>query len=466
MTTDVLLIEDSLALAQAYQEYVRNEPWVVEHVDSGARAMEYIYAHKPQVIVLDLMLPDMNGMDILRAVHQDQLNIAVIVVTGTGTYAEAKAALALGAKDFLEKPVSSSRFVTTIRNVLEYAELEDIVEEIEIHKRGDFQGFIGSSAPMQVVYQTIEQVASSNVPVFISGESGTGKEVCARAIHDESERQDGPFIALNCAAIPRDLVESEIFGHVKGAFTGAVNNRDGAATQANGGTLFLDEIAEMDTDLQAKLLRFIQTQTFQRVGASKSEQVDVRFLCATNRDIFSEVQQGNFREDLYYRLNVIGIEMPALRRRRNDVLEIAHYFLQQFAQEEGKNIIQFTSEASNTLKQHSWPGNVRELQNVIRRAVVMHQDSSDALQLLDIPNLDNTSAATQGLEHQVSRQEITPKFCAKASNQELFAAIKPLAQVEREAIEHAIELCGNNIPKAAAMLDVSPSTIYRKIQQW
>ena len=304
--TDILFIEDSLALAQAYQEYVRNEPWVVEHVDSGAQALEYIYAHKPKVIVLDLMLPDMNGMDILRAVHQDQLNIAVIVVTGTGTYAEAKAALAMGAKDFLEKPVSSDRFVTTIRNVLEHAELEDIVEEIETHKRGDFQGFIGSSAPMQLVYQTIEQVASSNVPVFISGESGTGKEVCARAIHEESERQGKPFIALNCAAIPRDLVESEIFGHMKGAFTGAVKNRDGAATQANSGTLFLDEIAEMDIDLQAKLLRFIQTQTFQRVGASKSEKVDVRFLCATNRNIFSEVEKGNFREDLYYRLNVMA----------------------------------------------------------------------------------------------------------------------------------------------------------------
>ena len=464
--TDILFIEDSLALAQAYQEYVRNEPWVVEHVDSGAQALEYIYAHKPKVIVLDLMLPDMNGMDILRAVHQDQLNIAVIVVTGTGTYAEAKAALAMGAKDFLEKPVSSDRFVTTIRNVLEHAELEDIVEEIETHKRGDFQGFIGSSAPMQLVYQTIEQVASSNVPVFISGESGTGKEVCARAIHEESERQGKPFIALNCAAIPRDLVESEIFGHMKGAFTGAVKNRDGAATQANSGTLFLDEIAEMDIDLQAKLLRFIQTQTFQRVGASKSEKVDVRFLCATNRNIFSEVEKGNFREDLYYRLNVIGIEMPALRRRRNDVLEITQYFLQQFAKEESKNITKFSSKALDELKRHSWPGNVRELQNVIRRAVVMHQGDSTELEITDIPHADNNGLAKQTVENQLVQPEVMSKGDMRASNQELLATIKPLAQVEREAIEQAIELCGNNIPKAAAMLDVSPSTIYRKIQQW
>ena len=459
---DVLLVEDSIALAQAYKEYLRNEPWLVQHVDDGTAAMEFIYANKPTVVVLDLMLPDMNGMDILRSIHHDNLNISVVVATGTGTYTEAKAALELGAKDFLEKPISADRFVTTLRNVIEHSELEDIVEEIEANKRKKFHGFIGSCAPMQLVYQTIEQVASSNVPVFITGESGTGKEVCARSIHDESDRRDKPFVALNCAAIPRDLVESEIFGHVKGAFTGAVNQRDGAATQADGGTFFLDEIAEMDIDLQAKLLRFIQSQTFQRVGASNSEKVDVRFICATNKDAFQEVERGKFREDLYYRLNVISIEMPPLRKRRDDVLEIAHSFLQRFAKEENKVIKRFDADSEVDLKKHQWPGNVRELQNVIRRAIVMHSGSEGVLKVNDLRKPAGDKRNAGSLEPERSNIDTSKN----TSNHELLSTIKPLAQVEREAIEGAIKLCNNNIPKAAAMLDVSPSTIYRKIQQW
>jgi len=371
MRTDILIVEDSAALTQAYMEYLRDEPWVVNHVDDGAKALEFLYQEKPKVVVLDLMLPDMNGMDILRAIHSDELDVSVIMATGTGTHTEAKAALELGARDFLEKPISANRFVTTLRNALEHSELENIVDEYESKQRSTYHEFVGSSAPMQLVYQTIDQVASSNVPVFITGESGTGKEVCAKSIHLESERTDKPFIALNCAAIPRELVESEIFGHVKGAFTGAVNNRDGAATQAHNGTLFLDEIAEMDIDLQAKLLRFIQTQTFQKVGGSKTEQVNVRFVCATNRNAFKAVEQGKFREDLYYRLNVISIEMPPLRKRGNDIQTIATHFLKKFAKEEGKQIKKFTDDAVKGLKQHRWPGNVRELQNVVRRAVVM-----------------------------------------------------------------------------------------------
>ena len=481
MKTDILIVEDSIALAQAYTEYLRHQPWVVQHVDNGASAMEYIYSQKPSVVLLDLMLPDMNGMDILRAIHHDKLNIAVVVATGTGTYTEAKAALDLGAKDFLEKPVSADRMVTTLKNVIDHVELENVVDEIASNKRPKFHGFIGSSASMQLVYQTIEQVAPSNVPVFIAGESGTGKEVCARSIHDESERQEQPFIALNCAAIPRDLVESEIFGHVKGAFTGAVSQRDGAATQAHGGTLFLDEIAEMDIDLQAKLLRFIQSQTFQRVGASKSEKVDVRFICATNKNAFEEVEKGNFREDLYYRLNVISIEMPPLRKRRGDVLEIANVFLKTFSREENKILKGFSSEAATMLKQHRWPGNVRELQNVVRRAVVMHNGESKSL---DISAFPKSAESSQSIKHvkskdpnlvkdSISVKDSTPvesnqtsAIDGQISNQTLLSSIKPLAQVEREAIEHAIKLCSNNVPKAAAMLDVSPSTIYRKIQQW
>jgi len=474
MRTDILIVEDSAALTQAYMEYLRNEPWVVSHVDDGAKALEFIYQEKPKVVVLDLMLPDMNGMDILRAIHSDELDVSVIMATGTGTHAESKAAIELGARDFLEKPISANRFVTTLRNALEHSELENIVDEFDSKHRSTYHEFVGSSAPMQLVYQTIDQVASSNVPVFITGESGTGKEVCAKSIHLESERAEKPFIALNCAAIPHDLVESEIFGHVKGAFTGAVSNRDGAATQAQNGTLFLDEIAEMDIDLQAKLLRFIQTQTFQKVGGSKTEKVNVRFVCATNRNAFEAVEQGKFREDLYYRLNVISIEMPPLRKRGNDIHTIATHFLKQFALEEGKQIKKFTDDAVKGLKQHRWPGNVRELQNVVRRAVVMQVNnvkSEIAFNDLNL-NFDGEKQGSQQgqIDHREQiKQNTNNSYNNKnkgTSNSELLAAIKPLAQIEQEAIEQAIDLCNQNIPKAAALLDVSPSTIYRKIQNW
>ena len=462
MKTDILLVEDSAALAQAYMEYLRHEPWVVDHVDDGAKALEYIYSRKPRVVVLDLLLPDMNGMDILRAIHHDDLGVEVVMATGTGTYTEAKAALELGAKDFLEKPVSADRFVTTLKNVIEHSELENIVEEFEANNRQGFHGFVGSSAPMQLVYQTIEQVAQSSVPVFITGESGTGKEVCANAIHHESDRNGKPFIALNCAAIPRDLVESEIFGHVKGAFTGAVSNRDGAASQADGGTLFLDEIAEMDIDLQAKLLRFIQSQTFQKVGASKTEKVDVRFICATNRDAYQEVEAGRFREDLYYRLNVISIEMPPLRKRKGDVIEIATAFLKKFAKDEGKQLNGFEDSAKSALKKYPWQGNVRELQNVIRRAVVMQQDAKQ--KKVQLESLQLTVESSLNNREEYKHKEISGQ--ETLSNHDLLSSIRPLADVEKEAIENAIQICNNNIPKAAALLDVSPSTIYRKIQQW
>jgi len=461
--TDILLVEDSAALAQAYKEYLRNEPWVVHHVDDGGQALEFIYREKPRVVVLDLMLPDMNGMDILRSIHHDGLDVSVVMATGTGTHTEAKAAIEFGARDFLEKPISSNRFVTTLRNALEHSELEDIVEELESKKRPNYQEFVGASAPMQLVYQTIEQVASSNVPVFITGESGTGKEVCAKSIHLESERADKPFIALNCAAIPRDLVESEIFGHVKGAFTGAVSNRDGAATQANGGTLFLDEIAEMDIDLQAKLLRFIQTQTFQKVGSSKTDKVDVRFVCATNRNAFKEVEEGRFREDLYYRLNVISIEMPPLRKRGADIEAIAVHFLQEFSKEEGKKITGFSDDALKVLGKHRWPGNVRELQNVVRRAVVMQVKNSESQITENDLKLNLTE---EFVDSGLGSVQVDYQENSVVSNAELLSVIRPLAEVEREHIEKAIELCSNNIPKAAALLDVSPSTIYRKMQNW
>ncbi len=455
-TLDVLLVEDSLALAQVYVEYLRNEPITVAHVEDGQSALKVIRESMPQVVVLDLELPDMHGIDVLKEIRAQDYPVEVIIATGTGTVNHAVETMRYGAIDFLEKPFSSDRLITTVNNTLERHRLNQLVENIDTLRRPEFCGFVGSSLPMQLVYQTIEQVSPSTAPIFISGESGTGKEVCANAIHSCSDRAEGPFIALNCAAIPKDLIESEIFGHKKGAFTGAVEDREGAASMANGGTLFLDEIAEMDIDLQAKLLRFIQTMSFQRLGDSKTQEVDIRFVCATNKNALKEVEAGNFREDLYYRLNVINIDLPPLRSRDQDVLEIAESFLQEFAAADNKEFLGFDRDATQALLSHNWPGNIRELQNLVRRAVVMQAGGEITKEML--PELLSQKQSSTAVEP-IVKTEV-------ASNQVLMTDIKPLWMIEKEAIEHAIELCNGGIPKAAALLDVSPSTIYRKIQAW
>jgi len=305
---------------------------------------------------------------------------------------------------------------------------------------------------MQQVYRTIDSAASSKASIFITGESGTGKEVCAEAIHAASKRGDKPFIAINCAAIPKDLIESELFGHVKGAFTGAATDRQGAAELADGGTLFLDELCEMDLDLQTKLLRFIQTGTFQKVGSSKMKSVDVRFVCATNRDPWKEVQEGRFREDLYYRLYVIPLHLPPLRERGEDVIEIAYSLLGYMSVEEGKAFVRFAQEVLDRFNQYEWPGNVRQLQNVLRNVVVLNNGKEITLNMLPPP-------LNQPIENSLRLKE-------KQSEDITVKDIFPLWITEKTAIEQAIKACDGNIPRAAGFLDVSPSTIYRKLQAW
>jgi two-component system repressor protein LuxO len=342
----------------------------------------------------------------------------------------------------------------TLSNALERRRLVREVEALrEAADRTTFCGFIGGAAAMQAVYRIIENAAASRATVFVSGESGTGKELAAEAIHRLSPRRDRPFVALNCAAIPRDLMESEVFGHVRGAFTGALADRLGAAAQADGGTLFLDEVCELDLALQGKLLRFIQTGRFQRVGSTREEQVDVRFVCATNRDPLDEVRQGRFREDLYYRLHVIPIVLPPLRERGEDILRIAQAFLARFATEEGRRFRGLAPGAREALLAHAWPGNVRELENAVRTAVVLHDG-----ELLEASMLP--AQVRRGGE-----RAILPAP-APAEPEEASRLIRPLAELEREAIERAVALCGGNIAKAAAHLGVSPSTIYRKRVSW
>ena len=322
----------------------------------------------------------------------------------------------------------------------------------------------------------IESAAPSKATVFITGESGTGKEICAGAIHQASSRRNGAFIAINCAAIPKDLIESELFGHIKGAFTGALAEREGAAELADGGTLFLDEICEMNLDLQSKLLRFIQTGSIQKVGSSKVKQVDVRFICATNRDPWKEVSKGHFREDLYYRLYVIPLTLPPLRERAEDVLDIAQSLLISFSKEEKKSFSSFSESVRSRLLSYYWPGNVRQLQNVIRNIVVLQDETEVTEDMLPFPLNEDSNENIElnqlgyipeaGLlpnkKGLLFSREITSKKETKTKKE----GIEALWMVEKRAIQTAIDACNGNIPQAAALLEVSPSTIYRKLQSW
>lgn len=460
----VLLVEDSPSLAAMYQQFLKNEPVILSTVDSGRDALAHIEREAPHLVLLDLNLPDISGQDVLQWLKDRDLPTAVVVITAHSSVDVAVEVMRAGAIDFLEKPFDAARLKTTVNNVLEKIRLNSIVADLKSTlERDQYEGFVGASLPMQKVYNIIDAAAPSSATVFITGESGTGKEVCAEAIHKKSPLKNKPFIALNCGAIPKDLMESEIFGHVKGAFTGASSERQGAASAADGGTLFLDEIGEMDFELQTKLLRFIQTGIIKKVGSNKEEQVNVRFICATNRDPLEEVAAGRFREDLYYRLNVIPIHLPPLRERDDDIYQLALFFLKKYAQEDNKNFSKLSKEVEQIFRTYSWPGNIRQLQNIVRNIVVLH--NSDTVEQTHLPAPLNQLDVKR---HQLtsSAESSTPLASESRDENPNPPIVRPLALIEREAIENAIEHCGGNIPKAAALLDVSPSTIYRKKQSW
>lgn len=459
----VLIVEDSPTLIVAYQEYLRNEACKVTYLETGEEALKHIEKHVPNAILLDLGLPDMDGMEILKYVNENQLPCSVVVVTARGSVDVAVEAMRNQAFDFVEKPFDGQRIIVTIHNALQNQQLKYKLELYKKIDRLNYYDFIGASPPMQAVYQMIENAASSKATVFITGESGTGKELCAEAIHKRSPRNQKPFVALNCAAIPKDLMESQIFGHVKGAFTGAVSDQDGAAVQADGGTLFLDEIGDMSLDLQSKLLRFIQTSTIQKVGGNKSQKVDVRFICATNRDPLLEVQEKRFREDLYYRLHVIPILLPPLRERGDDILLIARDFLSKYAKEENKSFTSFTVEAETILLNYDWPGNIRQLQNIVRNVVVLNDGKRVTPNMLPEP-LDKLFKEYKEYKGEIGQSD--SKLVDSTSTFSRRKNIHPLWQVEKEAIQHAIALCDGSISKAAGLLEVSPSTLYRKCQNW
>ncbi|QFT32114.1 Luminescence regulatory protein LuxO [Labrenzia sp. THAF82] len=469
----VLIVEDALPLATVYGHQLSRAGIDTLHVETGQDAIDRLRKGGISVVLLDLQLPDMSGHDVLTLIGEEQLPVTVVVVTSSGSIKTAVEAMQAGAYDFLVKPVAEERLVTTTRNALERETLTEVVEEVrKPTTQKTNHGFVGSSLPMTAVYKMIESVARSNASVFITGESGTGKEVCAEAIHKSSPRVKKPFVPLNCAAIPKDLIESEIFGHVKGAFTGATSDRDGAAARADGGTLFLDEICELELNLQAKLLRFLQSGTVQKVGSDSLKKIDVRIVCATNRDPLEEVEAGRFREDLYYRLHVLPIGLPPLRARGADILELARHFLLQFGKEEQKAFEGFSVEAEEMLLGHSWPGNVREMQNTIRNLVVLNEGpivETDMLSTL-AGRVPNTARETVAVPRQVP-ESLNRSFASESGVAGDWPNITlSLGQsydtLERQLIEATIDACGGSLPKTARVLEVSPSTLYRKKEIW
>jgi len=465
--SSILIVEDSVSDAKLYREYLRADGHDVEHCADGESAKTALARRRPDVLLLDLHLPDMDGFAILDWLKEQDMHCEVIMTTVDAEVSTAVRAMQLGAGDYLTKPIARDRLLVTVHNALERGRLSRLVSEYERDLSVDrFHGLVGASAAMRAVYRTIDNAASSTATCLIQGESGTGKELCARALHDAGARAAGNFVPLNCAALPRDLLESELFGHMRGAFTGAEKDREGASLRAHGGTLFLDEICEMDRDLQGKLLRLLQTGEVQRLGSNRIETVDVRFVGATNRVPWDEVRAGRFREDLYYRLNVIPIRLPPLRERGEDVLLLADHFLRSFSERENKRFKSFSGDARRRLQAYAWPGNVRELENTIHSVVVLHDD--EVVEEAMLPETLTVTAAAKAPVAEAGPGSLDGDKLGDAgglsgnSDQKIL----PLHVIERYVIEQAIAECSGNIQQAARLLEVNPSTIYRKKQRW
>lgn len=449
----LLLIEDTPSLQMVYESVLRSAGHVVRSegsADAGLRAFRDL---APPVVLLDLMLPDRDGLDLMRDMLALHPGTAVIVITANGSINKAVEAMRLGAHEFLVKPFDEQRFLNAVANAIARTGQKRPIEKGDI--RPEPGEFIGRSPPMQQVYGKIRSVARSMASVFITGESGTGKELCALAVHDLSDRAQGPFVPLNCGAIPSELLESEVFGHLKGSFTGAIADKPGAAAAADGGTLFLDEICELDLNLQTKLLRFLQTSTIQPVGATRPRKVNVRIVCATNRDPVEAIRRGEFREDLYYRLHVVPIHMPPLRQRGADVVTIAEAALSRFSAEEGRSFVALDPEVKALFQHLPWPGNVRQLMNVVRNVVVLNDGPVVTTAMLP-PDLGQDVERPAPVPNATAEQAVTLDTLIGRS----------LADIERLVIEETIARHGGSVPRAARVLDVAPSTLYRKIEGW
>jgi DNA-binding NtrC family response regulator len=440
----VLVVDDEANARTALAELLKEEGYAVETAADGFKALGKFEDFAPDVVLTDLKMPGMDGLELLRKVREKEPDIVVLVMTAFGAIETAVSAMKEGAADYLTKPLNMTELQLVLSREMERHRLRRETGQLRarLAERYSFQNIIGNAPAMQAIFKTVAQVAGARASVLITGESGTGKELIAAAIHERSPRAQGPFVKLHCAALAETLLESELFGHERGSFTGAAGRREGRFFQANGGSLFLDEIGEVSPAVQVKLLRFLQEHEFERVGGNETIRVDVRVIAATNRDLRAEVAKGRFREDLYYRLNVINIHMPSMRERASDVPLLASFFLRRYAADNGKAIDGFDDEALERLTGYPWPGNVRELENVVERAVVM---------------------ATGRL---ITPAELPPHVTPTAEAAGIRIPGSTLDEIERFAILKAMETTGGSTSKAAEMLGISVRKIQYKLHEY
>lgn len=461
-SNSLLIVEDTPSLARTFQAYLRPVFDRIELTDTGAGARQIVSERPPECILLDLKLPDGDGLDLLDHWVAAGPDVPIIIITANGSLGAAVDAIRRGAVDFVVKPTSRERLQATMRKALERHHPQLAVSIARAREAGPhFCDFVGSSDAMCEVYDAIEKASSSKASVFITGETGTGKELAARALHQLSPRRHAQFVSLNCGAIPSDLLESEIFGHVKGAFTGATSDRVGAAELADNGSLFLDELTEMPLALQPKLLRFLQTGEFTRVGETRYRRANIRFIAATNQNPGRAVRDGRLREDLYYRLYVIPLHLPQLRQRGHDVVLLAKEFLARSSFEEQKKFSGFSRSAEHWLNGYHWPGNVRELENLIRRIVVLNAGGE-----IDETMLSGCVQPALDPDMLPSPDPVLQAPVAVLPVDHVNDNVEPLWQSEKKAIEKAIVMCGGNITAAADRLQIDPSTIHRKRALW
>ncbi len=428
---------------ESLREIFDREGFGVRTASSGEEGLDVLRSEDFDVVLADLRMPGMDGMDLLRAVKALRPDTEVVIMTAFGTIERAVEAMREGAYDFVTKPLKRPLVVRSVTRATEKASLkaENQALRAELEAVTGERSLVGTSAAMRRVQDTITQVAQASTTVLILGESGTGKELVARAIHRRSNRSRGPFVAINCAAIPVTLLESELFGHERGAFTGAFARREGRFKMADGGTLFLDEVAELDPMIQAKLLRVLQEGEFERLGGTQTLRVDVRVVASTNKNLLEMARTGRFREDLFYRLNVISLTLPALRERTEDIPLLAQHFLSRFAEKNRKEVRTISREAMELLMAHDWPGNVRELENTVEHAVVLSR--GDTVRVEDLPDLVASDAS--------AKQYLTIQLGT------------PLDEIEQQVIQQTLRLTRGNKRLAAQLLGIATRTIYRKL---
>jgi DNA-binding NtrC family response regulator len=442
----ILIVDDEVNARTALAELLRDEGYSVETAADGFKALPKLEEHEPDLVVTDLKMPGIDGLELMRKVTARNPDCVVVVMTAFGAVDSAVKAMREGAADYLIKPVNVEELVLVIQRELERKRLRAETGQLKerLSARHRISNMVGSSPVMQQVFDIVQQVAPSRASVLITGESGTGKELIAAAIHEHSPRAKKPFVKLHCAALAETLLESELFGHERGAFTGAVARREGRFEQADGGTLFLDEIGEISQATQVKLLRFLQEHEFERVGGNQTVKVDVRIVAATNRNLLERVRQGHFREDLYYRLNVVSVEMPPLRARPSDVPLLASYFLDRFAKENGKTIAQLSDAALERLTHYGWPGNVRELENAVERAVVVCRGN------------------------EIRPEDLSPSIVSSLPDANGAPPIPgaSMAEIERHAILKTLEHTGGSTSRAADILGISARKIQYKLRDY